>query len=227
MATHSSVLAWRIPGTVEPGGPPSMGSHRVGQDWSDLAAAAEAVLSYLGTVIFPGSSAGKESTCNAGKPSSIPGSGRAAGERINYPLQYSWASLVAHMVKNLLAMWETWVQSLGWEDPLEDGTPNHSSILAWRIPLNREAWWATVCSVPNSGTWLKWLSTQASVQFSSVAQSCPTLCDPMNRSTPGLPVHHPNPGVHLIHLFDLCKRHTLLLSLTALVSNVWICSLVF
>ena len=62
---------------------------------------------------------GKESTCNAGDPGSIPGSERSAGEWIGYPLQYSWASLVARLVKNLPAMWETWVRSLGWEDPLE------------------------------------------------------------------------------------------------------------
>ena len=47
---------------------------------------------------------------------------------------YNWASLVAQLVKNLPAMWETWVQSLGWEDPLEKGKATHSSILAWRIP---------------------------------------------------------------------------------------------
>ena len=82
----------------------------------------------------PGSSAGKESTCNAGDPSSIPGSGRFPGEGIGYPLQYSWASLVAQMVKNPPTMRETWVQSLGWEDPLEKGKATHSSILAWRIP---------------------------------------------------------------------------------------------
>ena len=58
---------------------------------------------------FPNNSVGKESTCNAGDPSSIPGSGRSAGEGIGYPLQYSWASLVAQLVKNLPAMWETWV----------------------------------------------------------------------------------------------------------------------
>ena len=58
---------------------------------------------------FPGSSAGKESICNARDTRSIPGSGRIAGEGIGYPLQYSWASLVAQMVKNLPAMWETWV----------------------------------------------------------------------------------------------------------------------
>ena len=53
---------------------------------------------------FPGNSAGKESTCNTGDPSSTPGLGRSAGEGIDYPFQYSWASLVAQMVKNLLAM---------------------------------------------------------------------------------------------------------------------------
>ena len=79
---------------------------------------------------FPDSSVGKESACNAGDPSSIPGSGRSAGEGIGYPLQYSWASLVAQLVKNPPAMQEIWVQSLGWEDPLEKGMATHSSILA-------------------------------------------------------------------------------------------------
>ena len=77
---------------------------------------------------------GKESTCNAGDSGSIPGSGRSAGERIGYQLQYSWASPVAQLVKNPPAMWETWVQSLGLEDPLEKEKATHSSILAWRIP---------------------------------------------------------------------------------------------
>ena len=64
----------------------------------------------------------------------IPGSGRSAGEGIGYPLQYSWASLVAQLVKNPPAMRETWVLSLGQEDPLEKAKATHSSILAWRIP---------------------------------------------------------------------------------------------
>ena len=83
---------------------------------------------------FPDSSVGKESVCNAGDPSLIPGSGRSAGEGTGYPLQCSWASLVAQLVKNPPAMWETWVRSLGWEDPLVKGKATHSSILAWRIP---------------------------------------------------------------------------------------------
>ena len=84
--------------------------------------------------MFIDSSVGKEFACNAGDPSSIPGSGRSAGEEIGYPLQYSWASLVAQLVKNPPTMWETWVQSLGWEDPLKKGKATNSSIPAWRIP---------------------------------------------------------------------------------------------
>ena len=75
----------------------------------------------------------------------IPELGRSHGEAIGYPLQYSWASLVAQLVKKLPTMQETWVQSLGWEDPLEEGMATHSSILAWRIPMDRGAWWAA-CS---------------------------------------------------------------------------------
>ena len=70
---------------------------------------------------FSCASAGKESTCNAGDPGLIPGSGRSAGEGIGYPLQHSWASLVAQLVKNQSVMWETWVRPLGQEDLLEKG----------------------------------------------------------------------------------------------------------
>ena len=83
---------------------------------------------------FLDSSVDKESACNAGHPGSIPGLGRSAGEGIGYPLQYSWVSLVAQLVKNEPAVWETCVRSLGWEDPLEKGQATHSSSLAWRIP---------------------------------------------------------------------------------------------
>ena len=83
---------------------------------------------------LPDSSVGKESACNAGDPALIPGSGRSIGEGIGYPLQYSWTFLVAQLVKNLPAVIETCVWSLGWEDPLEKGRATHSSILAWRIP---------------------------------------------------------------------------------------------
>ena len=70
---------------------------------------------------FPHSSVGKESACNAGDPGSLPESGRSAEEGIGYPLQYSWASLVAQLVKDPPAMQETPVQFLGQEDPLEKG----------------------------------------------------------------------------------------------------------
>ena len=83
---------------------------------------------------FPDSTVGKEPTCNAGAPALIPGLGRSCGEGIGYPLQDSWASLVAQIVKNPPAKQETWVQSLGWEDPLENRKATHSSILIRRIP---------------------------------------------------------------------------------------------
>ena len=96
---------------------------------------------------FPHSSVGKESACNEEDPGSIPGLGRSPGEGIGYPLQYSWASLMAQLVKNLPEkkkkkdlpeMWETWLQSLIWEDHLEKGKATLSStqisILIWRIP---------------------------------------------------------------------------------------------
>ena len=83
---------------------------------------------------FSGSSAGKESTCNAGDPGSVPGLGRSPGKGIGYPLQYSWASLVAQMVKNLPAMQENWVRSLGWKIP-------------WR-----RAWHPTAVSLPGESS---------------------------------------------------------------------------
>ena len=121
IATHSSVLAWRIPGTGEPSGLPSMGSHRVGHNWSDLAAAAAA-----------DSSVCKEYACNGGGPSLIPGFGRSTGKVTGYPHQYSGASLLVQLVKDPPAMQETWVRSLGWEDPLEKWKVTYSSILAWK-----------------------------------------------------------------------------------------------
>ena len=69
-------------------------------------------------------------------------------------LQYSWASLVAQTVKNPPAMQKTWVQSLEWEDPLEEGTATHSSIFVWRIPMDRGAWRATAHGVTKSPTQL-------------------------------------------------------------------------
>ena len=85
---------------------------------------------------YPGSSSGKESTCEVGDSDSIPGLGSSPGEGIGYPLQYSKVLLMTQMVKNLLAMQEIWVQSLGWEDPLEEGIATHCSILS---PMARGA----------------------------------------------------------------------------------------
>ena len=95
---------------------------------------------------FPGSSVGKESACNAGDPGSISGSGSFPGAGIPTPV--SWASLVAQLVKNPPAIWETWVQSLGWEDPLEEGMAAHSSFL----PLESiwTEWQGTVHGVSKS-----------------------------------------------------------------------------
>ena len=145
----------------------------------------------------------------------IPALGRASGEGIGYPLQYAWASQVAQLVKNPPAMRETWVPSLGWEDPLEKGKATHSSILAWRIP-------GTVHGVAKSRTRLSTLHVPVAclqplplalerqpgchLSFSQwdpeqrsqpsgfwpcpvkvkVTQSCPTLCDPTDYTVHGI-----------------------------------------
>ena len=107
------------------------------------------------------------------------------------------SSLVAQTVKNLHAMQGTQVQSLGWED-LEKGMATYSSILAWQIPWTEEP--GGLQSMGSHRVRYDWACTHvatqqdlfqfSSVQFNSVAQSCLSLCDPMNRSTPGIPVHH-------------------------------------
>ena len=78
---------------------------------------------------------------------------RSPGEGIGYPHQYSWASLVAQMVKNTTEIRETWARSLGWEDPLEKEMATHSYILAWRVPIDRGAWQATVPGVRVRHDW--------------------------------------------------------------------------
>ena len=111
-------------------------------------------------------------------PGLIPGLGRSAGEGIGYPLQYSWASLVAQLVKNSPAMQETWIGSLGWEDPLEKGKATHSS------------------RVPKSPTWLSdfhflyvkyvWLvSSNVACVCAKLLPSPVILCNPANSSPPG------------------------------------------
>ena len=104
--------------------------HRVTKSWThrrDLASMHTPhvhICIYICTYSIPSNSTSKESACNAGDAGSIPRPGRCPGEGIDYPLQYSRASLVAQMVKNLPPMQETWVLSLGWGDPLEKGTGN-------------------------------------------------------------------------------------------------------
>ena len=106
----------------------------------------DVTLSLLG---FPHSSVGKKSACNAEDPGLIPGSGRSAGGVIGYPLQYSWASLVAQLVKNTAAMRETWVWFLGWEDPVEKGKATHSSISGLENSMDY-----VVHGVSKTQTWL-------------------------------------------------------------------------
>ena len=101
---------------------------------------------------FPGNSAGKDSTCNAGDPSSILGSGRSNGEEICYPPQYSWASLVAQLVNNPPTMQETWVQSLGWEDSSGGGHGSPLQYSCLENPRDRGAWRAAVHGVTESDT---------------------------------------------------------------------------
>ena len=99
-------------------------------------------------------SLGGQSACNARDTGLIPGLGRSPGEGIGYPFQYSWVSLVTQMVKNPPAMQEIWVQSLDWEDPLDEGMATHSSILAWSVPMDRGAWQATIHGVKKSPDFL-------------------------------------------------------------------------
>ena len=106
------------------------------------------------------------------------------------------ASLVAQMIKNPPAVRETWVWSLGWEDPLEKGMAIHSIILAWRIPCTEGPGRLQFMGSQRLGH--NWVTK--SVQFSSVSQSCPTLCNPVGCSTPGLPVHHQLPEFTQTHV---------------------------
>ena len=89
---------------------------------------------------FPGSSAGKESTCNAGDPGSIPGEGKIPWRRDRLPTPVFLDFPGGLDGKECTSVWETWVRYLAWEDRLEEGIATHSSILAWRNPMDRGAW---------------------------------------------------------------------------------------
>ena len=112
--------------------------------WSvDLCVCPSSSTAVLITITSLVAQLGKSPPAIEGDLGSVPELGRSPGEGIGYPL-HSWASLVAQTVKNPPAMRETWARSLGWEDPLEEGLMTYSSILAWRIPMDRAAWGATV-----------------------------------------------------------------------------------
>ena len=117
---------------------------------------------------FPGSSVGKESTCNAGDPGLIPGSGSSPGEGTSYPPQYSWASLVPQLVKNPPAMQETWIRSLGWEDSPgeEKGYP-----LQYSGQEN-----SMDCIVHEAAKSRTRLSNFHLVIYSLASSSCPSVC---------------------------------------------------
>ena len=108
--------------------------------------------SFCQQIHIPSCSTGKESSRNSGDPSQIPGSGNSPGEGIDYPLQYSGASLVTQVVKNPPAMWKTWVQSLGWEDPPGGGHGNPLQYSSIENPHGQRSWRGTVYGVPKSQT---------------------------------------------------------------------------
>ena len=148
MAPHSSTLAWKIPWTEEPGRLQSMGLRRVGHDWAtslSLFIFMHWKRKWQPTPVFlPGEPQGRESLvgCHLW--------GHTESDMIYSP--------VVQSVKNLPAIQETWVQALGWEDPLEENMATHSSILAWRIPMDRGSWPAAVHGITESDR-TEWLST--------------------------------------------------------------------
>ena len=137
MATQSITLAWKIPWTEEPGRLQSMGSLRVGHDWAtslSLFTFMHWRRKWQATPVFlPGESQGGWSlVCCC-----LWGLTELDTTEVTSQQQQQ-ATLVAQRVKNLPVMPETWVQSLGWEDPLEESVATHRSILAWRIPWTEE-----------------------------------------------------------------------------------------
>ena len=101
------------------------------------------VFPIMGSILIS-CSGGKESACNAGDPKFNSSVGKIPWRRDRVPTPVFLGFLVAQMAKNPPAVQETWVRSLGWEDPLEEGMATHSSIRAWRIPMDRGAWQVTI-----------------------------------------------------------------------------------
>ena len=123
MATHSSILAWRIPWTDGPGGVQSMGR-------KELDTTERQMLSLWGS---PGGSAGKESACNAGGPQFDFWVRKIPWRRDRLPTPAFIGFPGGSDGKESACNVETWIRSLGWEDPLEEGTAPHSSVLAWTV----------------------------------------------------------------------------------------------
>ena len=149
MATHSSNLAWKIPWTKEPGRLRSMGSLRAGHDRVTSLWLFTFILwrrKWQPTPVFlPGESQGW---------GSLVGCRLWGRTELDTTKWLSSSSSKTQIVKNPYAIWETWILSLSWEDPLEEGKATHSSILAWRIPMDRGGWQATVHGVTKSRTQL-------------------------------------------------------------------------
>ena len=112
-----------------------------------------------GNGVFPHSSAGKESAFSAGDPGLITGSGRSAGESIAYPLQYSWASLVAQLVENLPAMWETWFN------------PCVRKILGKRERLSTSVFWPGEFHGLYSHNWMTFIFTLSFTRWMAKTQN--------------------------------------------------------
>ena len=140
MATHSSVLAWRIPGTGETGGLPSMGSNRVGHDWSDLAVAA-AKQQFLTSSLFDQKRQWHPTLVL------LPGKSGRLQSMESLRVRHDWATSLSLFT------------FCAWEKEMA----THSSVLAWRVPGTAEAWWAAVYGVAQSRTRLKRLSSSSSL----------------------------------------------------------------
>ena len=159
---------------------------------------------------FPGCSAGKESSCNAGDLGSIPGLGRSAGEEIGYPLQYSWVCLVVQLAKNLPAVQKILVWFLGQEDSLEKRKTTHSSILAWRTERCRQ-WFFRQYDRKNKIKKIR----ERNVKFSqNTHSSCITIPKRITHWMTDVCVHthwHTHTGantqVHMICFYDIRKSY--------------------
>ena len=141
---------------------------------------------------FPGGSVSKASAYNAGDPGSIPGSGRSPGEGNGNPLKFSCL--------------ENPVDGGAWKAAVHGVAKSQTQLSDFTFTFWQSS--GQDSALLKQGLWVQSLVRKlrfhiSSVQFSSVAQSCPTLCDPMNRSTPGLPIHHQLPEFTQTHVHQV------------------------